>query len=125
MVSAPESTAGTWHASPSRGSRALGGRPFERSRSREGHRFGPAPGTGRGRHPEHQHHGTTDSVLEVFSGGSVPERRGVDLHTKESYYEMRTSGPQGTGSVGLLRLELRTSALSVLRSNQLSYSPDE
>ena len=28
-------------------------------------------------------------------------------------------------SVGLLRLELRTSALSVLRSNQLSYSPDE
>jgi hypothetical protein len=32
-------------------------------------------------------HGVADSVLDVFIRDPVLERRGVNLHTEESYYE--------------------------------------
>jgi hypothetical protein len=55
--------------------------------------------------------------------GSEPDNSGYPLPTPASPRHRREQGFYPTRGVGLDRIELSTSALSVLRSNRLSYSP--
>ncbi len=68
-------------------------------------------------------------VTTHWGASLVAERLGITLHTVLGHRarpRLRPEGARGVvrWTVGLARIELATSALSVLRSNRLSYSPN-